>query len=245
MDVDNEFTVADLSIKCKSKNELYNLLIREGKIFLPPAKDWTQKFMRELMHSEKRHIKLNKVRVIQVPQYEGLYVKDIIKFAKTKIRIKEYLPEFEYHKDPNRQWLCNLINFLIPEDFQDFIDNKVKLRRQSIIKQQNLKMTINPDFVNIFKSSNAISSEKGKSYFLTRLPKKSTYQKKYEEIYEEKKDLEKQTKDQNYTIGILNDKICEFEEIEKKYDNYSGKLHKLFELGIITEDGEPIKNDMN
>ena len=77
------------------------------------------------------------------------------------------------------------------------------------------------------------------------MPKKSTYQKKYEEIYEEKKDLEKQTKDQNYTIGILNDKICEFEEIEKKYDYYSGKLHKLFELGIITEDGEPIKNDMN
>ena len=152
MDVDNEFTVADWIIKCKSKNELYNLLSREGKIFLPPAKDWTQKFMRELMHSEKRHIKLNKVRVIQVPQYEGLYVKDIIKFAKTKIRIEEYLPEFEYHKDPNRQWLCNLINSLIPEDFQDFIDNKVKLRRQSIIKQQNLKMIINPDFVNIFKS---------------------------------------------------------------------------------------------
>ena len=47
-------------------------------------------------------------------------------------------------------------------------------------------MTVNPDFVNIFKSSNAISSKKDKSYFLTRLPKKSTYQKKYEEIYEEK-----------------------------------------------------------
>ena len=58
-------------------------------------------------------------------------------------------------------------------------------------------------------------------------------------------DLEKQTKDQNYTIGILNDKIFEFEEIEKKYDDYSGKFHKLFELGIITEDWEPIKNDTN
>ena len=94
MNVDNEFTVADLSIKCKSKNELYNLLSRERKIFLPPAKDWTQQFMRELMHSEKRYIKLNKVRVIPIPQYERLYVKDIIKFAKTKIRIEEYLPDF-------------------------------------------------------------------------------------------------------------------------------------------------------
>ena len=245
MDVDYEFTVADLSIKCKSKAELYNLLSREGNIFLPPSKDWTQQFMRDLMHWDKRHIKLNKVRVIQVPQYKGLYVNDILKFAKTKIRIEEYLPEFDYQREPNRQWLCNLVNSLIPEEFKLFIDEKVKLRRQALIKQQNLKMTIHPDFANIFKSSNAISSERGKSYFLTRLPKKSVYQQKYEEIRKEKKELEKQTKDQNYKIQFLNDKILDYEEIEKKHDEYSSKLHKLFELGLISEDGEPIKNEMD
>ena len=194
MDVDYEFTVADLSIKCKSKAELYNLLSREGNIFLPPSKDWTQQFMRDLMHWDKRHIKLNKVRVIQVPQYKGLYVNDILKFAKTKIRIEEYLPEFDYQREPNRQWLCNLVNSLIPEEFKLFIDEKVELRRQALIKQQNLKMTIHPDFANIFKSSNAISSERGKSYFLTRLPKKSVYQQKYEEIREEKKNSKNRQK---------------------------------------------------
>ena len=65
MDVDYEFTVADLSIKCKSKAELYNLLSREGNIFLPPSKDWTQQFMRDLMHWDKRHIKLNKVKLFK------------------------------------------------------------------------------------------------------------------------------------------------------------------------------------
>ena len=173
MDVDHEFTIADLSAKCKSKTELFNLLSREGKIFLPPAKDWTRQFMRELMHGTKQHIKLHKVKVIQVPQYEGLFVKDILKFAKTKVDIDEYLPEFEYNKEPNRQWLWNLVNSLVSDDFQNYIDEKVKLRRQNVIKQQNLRMTINPEFVNIFKSSNAISSEKGKSHYLARLPKKS------------------------------------------------------------------------
>ena len=65
------------------------------------------------------------------------------------------------------------------------------------------------------------------------------YQKKYEEIYEEKRISRR--KNQNYTIKIHNDKICEFEEHEKKYENNSGKLHKLFESGIITEDGDQLK----
>ena len=30
------FTVSELAVKCKSKTELYNLLAREGKMYLPP-----------------------------------------------------------------------------------------------------------------------------------------------------------------------------------------------------------------
>ena len=245
MDVDQEFTVADLSIKWKSKVELYNLLSREGKVFLPPIKESTQTFLRQIMHGDKRYIKLNKVLVIQVPQYKGLYVKDIMKFARSKIKIDDYLPEFEYNKEPNRQWLCNVVNSLIPEDFQNFIDEQVNLRRQFLLRHQNLKMTVHPEFVNIFKSSKAISFEKGKSHYLARFPKKSVYQTKYESIVEEKKELEKQASEQNYNIRLLNDKILEFEEIEKKHDEYADKLHKLFELGVITEEGDFIKNDMN
>ena len=83
------------------------------------------------MHGDKRYIKLNNVLVIQVPQYQykGLYAKDIMKFARSKIKIDDYLPEFEYNKEPNRQWLCNVVNSLILEDFQSFIDEQVNLGR--------------------------------------------------------------------------------------------------------------------
>ena len=128
------------------------------------------------MHRSKQHIKLHKVKVIQVPQYEGLFVKDILKFAKTKVDIDEYLPEFGYNKEPNRQWVWNLVNSLVSDDFQNYIDKKVKLRKQNLIKQQNIKMTINYELINIFKSSNVISSEKEKSHFLARLPKKFSYE---------------------------------------------------------------------
>ena len=108
--------------------------------------------------------------------------------------IDEYLSEFEYNKEHNRQWLWNLVNSLVSDDFQNYIDEKVKLRRQKIIKQQNLRMIINPEFVSIFKSSNVISSEKGKGHYLTGLPKKSSYQQKYEDIFEENKELEVNTR---------------------------------------------------
>ena len=97
------------------------------------------------------------------------------------------------NKEPKRQFLWNLENSLVSDDFQNYIDEKVKLRRQNLIKQQNLRTTINPEFANIFKSSNTIFSEKGKSHYLARLPKKFSYQQKYEDIFEENKELETKT----------------------------------------------------
>ena len=41
----------------QSKTELYNLLIRNGKIYLPPKQDTTQKFLRELIQGKKLHLK--------------------------------------------------------------------------------------------------------------------------------------------------------------------------------------------
>ena len=38
-------------------------------------------------------------------------------------------------------------------------------------------------------------------------------------------------------------KILDYEEIKKKYDEYADKLHKLIELGIISEKGDLIKRE--
>ena len=35
MEANNSFTIKDLSSKCKSKNELYNMLVRDGQLYLP------------------------------------------------------------------------------------------------------------------------------------------------------------------------------------------------------------------
>ena len=76
-------TVNYLSSKFKSKINQYNLLIRECEIYLQPKQDSTQKFLKDIMHGKKLYLKCNKINVIKVPQYKGLRVKDLIKFAVT------------------------------------------------------------------------------------------------------------------------------------------------------------------
>ena len=51
------FTIKILGAKFKSKTELYNVLIRDGKIYLPPKQDATQNYLRELIQGKKLHLK--------------------------------------------------------------------------------------------------------------------------------------------------------------------------------------------
>ena len=51
--MNNNLTVNDLSVKFKSKIELYNVLTREGDVYLPPKQDSTQKSLRDIMLGNK------------------------------------------------------------------------------------------------------------------------------------------------------------------------------------------------
>ena len=106
-------------------------------------------------------------------------------FVQQHAEIQTYLPEYLYDKIQNREWVCNVVNSLIPQEFKEFIDKKVKERKQSIIKSQNLGANIMPQFVNIFKTSNSVSLHKGKSHFLIRQSQKTKLQAKLEKIEEE------------------------------------------------------------
>ena len=168
-----DFTVSDLASKWRSKTELYNVLTREGKLYPPPMKDWTQKFIRSLMRGEKEYVRCSAVNIINVPHYKGLRVRDIVDFARTKVNITSYLPDYNYVKDPNREWVWNIVNSLIPKEFQEFIQQKEDERRKELLESSNLAIQIKPDFFKeIFKSSQAVSIVKGKSHYKHKVSKK-------------------------------------------------------------------------
>ena len=79
------------------------------------------------MLRNKLYEKWEKVLFIKVPQYNFLNVKDLLKFANSKLDLSKYLENYEYNKKPNREWFCKLFNTLICKNFQDLIWEKQKL----------------------------------------------------------------------------------------------------------------------
>ena len=110
-----------------------------------------------------------------------------MRFKRTKVKIDEFLPEYSYTKEPNREWLCNVINTLITDDFKKFIKINIEKRNKELISSQNLGINATSEFNEIFKKSQPISTAKEKSHFLTRTQKLTKDQHKVIAIEEEKK----------------------------------------------------------
>ena len=115
-------------------------------------------------------------------------------------------------------------------------------RKENIIKSQNLRANILPQFASIFKVSNSVSLNKGRSHFLIRTPMETKQQIKLKEIEEEKN-----TSDRRLGVCIkkLDEYALKIKELEEKqidYDDNFEKLFKLFELVIIDEKANSIEN---
>ena len=98
-------TVNDLASKFRAKSELINVLSREGNVYLPPKSDVTHKYLSKLLQGEKLYVKLSEVEVVNVPQYEGLTVKELVQFAESEFNIDKFLFDYDCRKEPNRSWL--------------------------------------------------------------------------------------------------------------------------------------------
>ena len=62
----------------------------------------------------------------------------MLRFASSKVNIDRYLLDYEYSKEPNREWLCSIINSLIAEEFQEFIQIMINNGKHELIESQNL-----------------------------------------------------------------------------------------------------------
>ena len=115
---------------------------------------------------KKLYLNCKDVSVIKVPQYNGLHVKDILKFDRSKVDIKMYIPYYAYKKEPNREKPWNIINTLAKDEFKEYIDEKVESRKLELINYQNLGVRAKPEFIHLFEHSQSVSTMKGNPIFL-------------------------------------------------------------------------------
>lgn len=110
------------------------------------------------------------MRVIVVPQIEGLRVKDIVSFAKFHFDIDDYFAEGKSGIIlPSRTFICNigrvlgcdrfdLVNSIIPDEFKGFIQQAMDNREQAQIEKKSLMVKAKPEFVKLFRESQYLSS---------------------------------------------------------------------------------------
>ena len=168
MELREQLTTKEVGVKCKSKKELYKLLSTEGNLYLPPMLATNKGYLSGVMMRDKKFITCEDDRVIKVPQIEGLTIKEILEFAGSKINIQEYLPEYDYECEHNKEWLWNMIHSLLGESIRKHVEKKWKERLTKPLEMKNLSTQILPQFVKLFKESNSVSTEKRKSNFFSR-----------------------------------------------------------------------------
>ena len=110
--------VSQLGTKAKSKNEMYRILTVEAKIYLPPQKECSIYFIRNIFHGRKKEdIRLLLIsmsgficrRSQGCPTNCNLRIKDLVWFIQSKWNNgSDYLPDDIENKNISRQWLWNL-----------------------------------------------------------------------------------------------------------------------------------------
>lgn len=74
------------------------------------------------MNHEFQYIKREDVKVSAVPHIEGLTIKDLLDYARTQPALLRYLPDEKDWVHIDRQWLCDVLYTLAPQEIQHMID---------------------------------------------------------------------------------------------------------------------------
>ena len=133
-----EMQISQIGLKSKSKKEVYDLLWNEGYIYLPPIRDAHHKLISQVIIGEKKHLKCSAIKICRIPHLKDLRVEDLLAFGANHINIDDYIPVYNYHKLPNREWLANVLNTLVGQKFKDFTEEKICARVKHIVTRRSL-----------------------------------------------------------------------------------------------------------
>ena len=238
-----EIPINQIGVKCKSKKEVYDLLTNEGGYYLPLLVDAHYKYISQVLVGDKKAMKWKDIKVCTVPHLKGLTIPELLQFARNHFAIDDFIPSYEYSKNPNRDWIWNIINTACQEEFKQFIDKKISERVKHVVFKKSMNVKVLPEFVNIFQSAKNISTERGRSHFLIKTARKRKWDQVKEEDVEQLHNTIKQNKLLEDKIAKMKEKIDEFEKIQDKLLIDRGKLVKLYQEGIVDSDGEYKEQD--
>ena len=161
--------------------------------------------LRDLAAGNKKLIKSDNVKVIAIPQYDGLKVECLLEFAAQWPGVFNFLPPEKEIGKLSRAYLGNVIYTVVGEPFYDWVQAKVAERHEKIKEKKEMMIDMDPEIAKIFQESTAVSTSKGNSSFLMKASSKRRRTK--QEIDEDK--AREKLKEQE-----IDDKLNELERLK-------------------------------
>ena len=103
-------------------------------------------------------VNANQVRHLFVPQYESLSIQKMLEFLVNYPAMHQYMPNHnrELSKLP-REWIVCVAATIVGDAFVKFIKDGINARNAGVVEQKNLNIAINPDLLDAFNASTAVS----------------------------------------------------------------------------------------
>ena len=119
-------------------------------------------FLKDILSRKKSYVRNEAIQTVYVPQYEGLYLKDIAEFASQHPNIAAYMPdEPDLPKTP-KQWIINVCATVIGKPFKTWVKDQVEERNETMNKKKQMDIDMDPQMHAKFQASTHVS----RKYFL-------------------------------------------------------------------------------
>ena len=125
---------------------------------------------------------------------------------------------YNYNKFPNRDWLCNVINTIAPQKFNEYVTTAMNQWEREMLLNRGLQVDAIPKIVSIFSRSINVSVMKERTHFLLRKQQNS---KKRTLMVERWKTQRKQKRERNSSL-------IKSKNLEKQIETHQKKRRIVF-----------------
>ena len=108
-------TAKEFAAKYRDKREIYRFLASDVHVYLDSFENHTIWHLKDVAAGRKKKILAKAMKHISIPQYEGLFIADLLEYAKQYQSVMQALPPELEIKKLSRQYIANVIYTLVSE----------------------------------------------------------------------------------------------------------------------------------
>ena len=106
--------------------------------------DANRKYVQNIIRGLKKFWYSKNIKVVKVSQIDQISINKLQEWGSENIETESYLPTYYYDKFSNREWLCNVLNTLNYEGFQNLIKYSLKQRGEMIVIKRRINVVVIP-----------------------------------------------------------------------------------------------------